>query len=194
MVILDSLGICVPKTPLLMNFQTLERKDIVFQTPWFDLVAKSYRGESHPHYSISTKDYVCVVATEEGGGLLLIEQFRPALDRLVIELPSGHVEEGETPEQAARKELLEETGFIAGEMIPLGSLSSDPGRLANRMWCFFAPKATPAPTESFTSEPGIELMVFQKGLRELLLSEPRFCSGLNYAAVMLAVLKGYITL
>jgi len=177
-----------------MNLQTLKSTAVVFQTPWFDLVAKDYLNESHPHYSISTKDYVCVIATTENGDLLLVRQFRPALDKMVLELPSGHVEEGETPEQAARKELLEETGYIAGEMIPLGALSSDPGRLANQMWSFFAPAAVPAPVETFIPEAGIELVVFDKGMRELLLFESSFSSALNHAAVLMSVLKGCVSL
>ena len=177
-----------------MQFKKLQSQDLVFQTPWFDLVAKNYPGEPSPHYSISTRDYVCVIATTEDYRLLLVRQFRPALDQMVVELPSGHVEEGETPEEAARKELLEETGYVAGEMMDLGSLSTDQGRLDNRMWSFFAPRVTPAPPGTFTLEAGIELLIFEKNLRYLLLSEPGFCCALHHAAIMSCVLRGCLTL
>ena len=55
----------------------------------------------------------------------LIEQFRlPALaggfDPVVLECPAGLLEEGEEPEPAARRELLEETGLVADRMLPMG--------------------------------------------------------------------------
>ena len=177
-----------------MTAKILTSHEVVFHTPWFDLVAKHYGDEAHPHYSITTKDYVCIVATNAEGRLILIRQFRPALDWRVLELPSGHVEPGQTPEEAARIELLEETGCRADQMIALGALAPDPGRLGNKMYCFFAPHAIPVPAEDHTPEPGIELMIYDKSPRSLLLSEPDFCSALNHTAVSLAILKGHLAL
>src|SRR5213079_2244404 len=70
-------------------------------------------------------------AVTPNGTFPLVRQFRPALEEFTLELPSGHVDLGESPEQAARKELREETGFVANELILLGSLSPDTGRLSN---------------------------------------------------------------
>ena len=100
---------------------------------------------------LQTKDYVSVVAVTEDGRLLLVRQFRPAVGRMTLELPSGHVEPGETPEQAARKELLEETGYLADTFTLLGNLSPDTGRLGNRMWCFFAKGARRESQTAFRS-------------------------------------------
>jgi hypothetical protein len=88
---------------------------VVFATPWFELVAKHPAGYSEPHYSIRTQDYVMVIATTVDGRLLLVRQFRPAVGEKTLEFPSGHVERGETPLQAARKELDIRT---VGESLP----------------------------------------------------------------------------
>src|SRR5262249_18088057 len=88
-------------------------RHVVYTTPWFDLVAKSIDAGDLPHYSIATKDYVSIVALTAEGHLLLVRQYRPAVEQVTLELPCGHVEPGETPEEAARKELLEETGYVA---------------------------------------------------------------------------------
>jgi ADP-ribose pyrophosphatase len=165
------------------------KDEVVFATPWFQIVAKNVEGNTGPHYSLRTKDYVSVVAVTEDGRLLLVRQFRPAVGRMTLELPSGHVEPGETPEQAARKELLEETGYRADTFTLLGNLSPDTGRLGNRMWCFFARGATRDSQTAFDPEPGIEPVLFAGSLPDLL-AEPEFDSALNSAALLLCIVSG----
>jgi hypothetical protein len=95
-------------------------KDTVFRTPWFELVARkegAASDASDPYYYLVLPDYVAVVATTVSGDFVLVRQFRPALDRLTLEVPSGQVDPGETPEQGARRELMEETGYLAGTLI-----------------------------------------------------------------------------
>jgi len=59
---------------------------------------------------------------------VVIEQYRPPIDKFVIELPAGLIDDGETPEQAAVRELYEETGYKADRVIESSSvIVSDPG-------------------------------------------------------------------
>lgn len=60
---------------------------------------------------------MAVLEKATGPELLLEKQFRPPADKIVIELPAGLVDAGESPEQAAVRELLEETGYV-GTVIP----------------------------------------------------------------------------
>jgi ADP-ribose pyrophosphatase len=166
----------------------------VFTTPWFELVGKSVGDESLPHYSISTRDYVSVLAMTPKNAFILVRQFRPAVEMITLELPSGHVDEGETPEAAARKELREETGFVADRVIHLGTLSPDTGRLSNHLWCFYAPGAIREEHSTFEPERGIEPVVYKRDLRGLILDEPAFSSALNRATILMAVVKGYVEL
>jgi len=177
-----------------MNPVHIADRQSIFASRWFDLVAKKISGDPAPYYSIATRDYVSVLAVTAGGDFVLVRQYRHAVERMTLELPSGHVEEGDTPEGAARKELREETGFIAEEFLPLGDLAPDTGRLGNRMWGFFAPRALQDPSAAFEPEPEIEPLIFNKPLRELLLMEPAFCSALNRATILMALAKGYIEL
>jgi ADP-ribose pyrophosphatase len=172
----------------------INSKTPIFKTPWFELIEKNVRNDAAPHYSIATRDYVSVIAVTRDGRFPLVVQFRPAVEMLTLELPGGHVDENESPEQAARKELREETGFIAGEMIPLGALSPDTGRLSNRMWCFFAPQVAESSGATFEAEPGIQPILYDRPLRDLILTEPAFSSALNRAAILQAVAKGYLNL
>ena len=85
-----------------------------------------------------TYDYAAILAVTTDGRVPLVRQFRPAVDAEVLELPSGSVEPGEQPDAAVRRELLEETGCEAADLVPLGALLVDSGRLEARQWGFFA--------------------------------------------------------
>jgi hypothetical protein len=94
-----------------VDASTISSKSSVFETPWFDLVEKLVGPDCSPHYSISTQDYLSVLAVTRDGMFPLVRQFRPTVEMVTLELPSGHVDEGESPEEAARKELQKETGL-----------------------------------------------------------------------------------
>ena len=76
-------------------------------------------------------DWACALALTDGGEAVLVEQYRYAVDRVALELPAGVVDPGESPEAAARRELLEETGFEARQWERLGRLAVEPGRHTN---------------------------------------------------------------
>lgn len=57
-----------------------------------------------------------VVALTETGKIVLVRQYRTAIDRVTVEIPAGKLDPGEDPEDCARRELLEETGFKAGRI------------------------------------------------------------------------------
>jgi len=170
----------------------ISSRSSVFSTPWFELIGKKIGDDSALHYSIATQDYVGIFAVTRNGTFPLVRQFRPAIERVTLELPSGHVDEGETPEQAAARELREETGFVAKNLALIGDLSPDTGRLSNRLWCFFANDATQE--SGFAPHPGIEPVIYDKSLRDLLLNESAFCSALNRATILMAIAHSHISL
>lgn len=70
---------------------------------------------------------VCVLALDSQEQALLVSQFRYPYGEVLRELPAGKLEYGEDPAEAARRELREETGAIAGDFRPLGELYPSPG-------------------------------------------------------------------
>jgi ADP-ribose pyrophosphatase len=138
---------------------------------------------------LDVPDYVGVVARTREDRIVLVKQHRPVVGHDVVELPSGHVDPGETPEAAARRELTEETGMIATDMELLGVLSPDVGRLTNRMWCYYAPDVTPAGsiTHPADVEEGITVLdVCEEDLLQMA-ADGRMNHALNLAVLFLAV-------
>ncbi|HLP78483.1 MAG TPA: NUDIX hydrolase [Candidatus Paceibacterota bacterium] len=163
---------------------------VVFKTNWFDLVARKSDDSPHPYYVMNSPDFAAVIAFDDAGNLLLVRQYRHGVQAETLELPSGHVEAGETPEQAARKELLEETGYVADHFELLAELSPSTGRFSNRIWCYLARNARPEPCVAIES--GMELVIYRKGLRALV-EEKEFCNAVQYGALAVALLSGKIS-
>src|SRR5260370_4985607 len=107
------------------------KTEVAFATPLFQILGKTMREGAEPYYSLKLPDYAAVVAITEEQQVLIVRQYRPAVGHDTLELPSGLVDAGETPGEAARRELLEETGYEAGEVEVLGGIEPDVGRLCN---------------------------------------------------------------
>jgi ADP-ribose pyrophosphatase len=88
-----------------------------------------------------------VLVVHEGGELVLVRQSRPGSGTRTLELPSGKIEDGETPPEAAARELAEECGLAAAELTELGTFWAAPGYSTELVHVFDAAglsKADPA--------------------------------------------------
>jgi ADP-ribose pyrophosphatase len=81
-------------------------------------------GEVADFEIVELFDSVAVLALTPSSEVILVEEFRPGPEAVVLELPGGVVEGGDAPIDAARAELLEETGY-EGELIEIGTLLRD---------------------------------------------------------------------
>jgi ADP-ribose pyrophosphatase len=92
-----------------------------------------------PFYVLEYPDWLNAVALTAEGEVILTRQYRHGVGSVILELPSGTVEdEDASPEAAMRRELLEETGYVFSELYATGIVSSNPDKCTNLVHSFLA--------------------------------------------------------
>ena len=90
------------------------------------------------YYVLEYSDWVNVIAITKEGLFVMEKQYRHGLGTDNIEIPCGAMENGEEPLEAAKRELLEETGYGNGKWSRLMTLAVNPSSMNNRTHCFLA--------------------------------------------------------
>ena len=94
--------------------------------------------QEHRFYFLESPDWVNVVPITFGDEVVCIRQFRHGSEEITLEIPGGLVDAGEDPGEAAARECLEETGYRANELEPLGVLRPNPALFPNYLHTFVA--------------------------------------------------------
>jgi len=100
-------------------------------------------GEVYEFQVLRSPDWVAVVAVTASDELVMVRQYRHGTAELSLEAPGGLVKDGKTPEQSAREELEEETGYQAPELKLLGWMHPLPALFTNRFFVYLAKNVTP---------------------------------------------------
>lgn len=102
-------------------------------------MARSPRtGDVHSFYQIRADDWVNVVPVTRDGHIVMVRQYRHGCQQVTLEIPGGMVDPGETPAEAAARELLEETGYLAERVLPIGVVNPNPALFDNRCHTYLA--------------------------------------------------------
>jgi len=136
---------------------------------------------------------VAIVAMNDLGQVLLIRQYRHPVGELLWEIPAGLLDvDGESHESAARRELLEETGYLAGELEPLIEFFTTPGGSTEKISVFLARDlvlSTERPTlEGEELDMLVEWVALDEALSAVLASEIKSPSAA--VGIMAVALRG----
>ena len=112
----------------------------------FSIKSERYRsprsGKEHDFYLIDSVDWVNVIPLTSDEKVILVKQFRFGTKDFCLEIPGGMIDEGDTPSQAASRELLEETGYAGEEPILLGIVHPNPAIHTNRCYTYLVRNVT----------------------------------------------------
>lgn len=171
-------------------WKTLKSK-VVFESPWLKLKLDSVKlpnGISINDYSVvELPSVVVVLATTEKGKVVLVKQYRYAVNKVFIELPAGTFNHRkESAKKAAIRELWEETGYKANDMIQLGETYEYPTKLTHSVTSFLAQnvKYSPVKTPDETEEITILEVSFEKAVE--LVKKGEICVAGSVTAILLA--------
>jgi ADP-ribose pyrophosphatase len=125
----------------------LERKTLLTTARFrVEEVAQPVPGGSRPRQVVRHPGAVAILPLVDDDHVCLIRNFRVAVETTLLEIPAGTLEPNEPPEHTAARELIEETGYIAGRLDKLHSFLLSPGILDERMHLFVARDLKLGPT------------------------------------------------
>jgi 8-oxo-dGTP pyrophosphatase MutT (NUDIX family) len=171
--------------------------DVLIERWWMKLRVDRVRlpnGETIPEFHVvEYPHWVLVVAQDEEGRLLFVEQYRHGVATVSLEFPAGMMEEGEDPEETAGRELLEETGWKAELLRPIGAWAADPSRQSDRVFAFAAPNVhhVDSPSPDATEQLVVRRLTLEE--TEDAITNGRLVHGLHVAAFYRALRLGLIS-
>jgi ADP-ribose diphosphatase len=162
---------------------------------WMTIVSRDVQfspgAAAETYYAIEQPDYLAAVALTPEGRILLVRQYRPAIERFSLELPAGMIEENEDPAKAMARELIEETGYTTESITLIGTTATCSSRISNCTYSFFIRAGARVP--EFFEEPGVSVSSATSGELQDLIRSGEFSEQTHLGVLALAVAKGLLT-
>ena len=133
---------------------------------------------------VEHSDCIAVVVLDEQGSVLLVRQFRHAVDRVLLEVPAGGIDPGEAPVGSVRRELQEEIGYFPQTIDKLGGFYATPGYGTEYLHCFVATDLVPARLVAEDTE-DIELVRVSRDEIPRLIASGEICDAKSIAALLM---------
>ena len=167
-----------------MKWKTLSSKQLI-DRPWMRVRCDKVQlpdGRVHEeYYVLSYPSWVNVIAETEEGDIILERQYRHGLDIVSTEICAGVMEEGETPLEAAQRELEEETGYTGGEWKEIMTVAPNPGVMDNLCHCFYAKRVRKTCEQHLDDTEDIDVLLCPKQEVKQMLIRGEFIQALMVA-------------
>ena len=132
---------------------------------------------------IEHSDCVAIVAIDNNNNLLLVNQFREAVGKELLEIPAGGIDGDETPEDAVRREMQEETGYLPRKTERLAGFYSAPGYCTEYLYLYLATDLVPSQLYAEDTE-SISLVRVPTSEIPSLLASDKICDGKTIAGLL----------
>ncbi|GAA1162138.1 NUDIX hydrolase [Nocardioides aquiterrae] len=132
---------------------------------------------------------IALVIPLEGERVHLVEQYRRPVDARSWEFPSGDVEVGESPTDAAAQELREETGLVAGSLVPLGVVDVHPSTLSDRCHVVLATGLVAGPPDRDAGEQDMRSAWFTRSELHTMVRDGVLADAKSLAAYALLLVR-----
>lgn len=134
-------------------------------------------------------DEVMIFAITKEQEVVLIRQYRHGARKAILELPGGSLESGETPLEAAKRELVEETGYACKTWLETGCSSPNPAIYTSNIYYFLALDAERAGERSAQDAEAVEVLLMPLNEVIAMAEHGRLIHSLNLAALFLALAR-----
>lgn len=173
------------------NLPEILAKQVVAQSRLFTIEAMDLsfsNGEKRTYERMkpSGRNAVMMVPVTEQGDLLLVREYAAGTERYELGFPKGLIDAGETPFDAADRELKEEIGFGARKLTPLKDVVLAPSYFSSKMTLFIAEDLYSEQLEGDEPEP-LEIIRWPLAQAEELLTHLDFCEARSITALLLAL-------
>ncbi|MCC8071874.1 MAG: NUDIX hydrolase [Bacteroidales bacterium] len=145
------------------------------------------------YYVLEYPSWINIIAFTTDGRLIMEHQYRHALGQTGIEIPAGVVEPGEEPLAAAKRELLEETGYEGGEWTHFMTLSANPGSFSNLSYTFLAQGVEPTGSRHLDATEDLEVILMEKTEVVKILERGEMIQALMVAPLYKAYIEGLLS-
>ena len=148
-----------------MKWKTLSQKYLI-EKPWLtarvDKVELPTGAIIDEYYVLEYPDWVNTIAITKEGEFVFVRQYRYAIGKTVNELCAGVIEKGEDPMVAAKRELMEETGFGGGNWQKWMTISANPSTHTNLTHCYLATDVERMDVQHLDQAEDIEVRLFSR--------------------------------
>ena len=148
-----------------------------------DTVEKA-SGRKTTREVVEHSNCIAVVALDDQDNILLVRQFRHAVNRFLLEVPAGGIDTGEEPVDSVRRELQEEIGYFPRKIDKLGGFYATPGYGTEYLHCFVATDLVPARLVAEDTE-DIELVRVSRDEIPRLIASGEICDAKSIAALLM---------
>lgn len=148
-------------------------------------------GEQSTRELVKHPGAVAVIPVTKNGKIIMVRQFRKALEKEIIEIPAGKLELGEAPEVTATRELEEETGYTTKQLQYVQSFYTSPGFADEIIYLYYTDQLEPMIDEAELDEDEfVEVMEVSLDEAETFMKEEKIHDAKTVFALMFLKLKG----